>query len=93
MYCAYVRMYCIRLYDIRMIRTYVHLYVICAVYIYIDLCVRMYCIRLYDIRMIQWILINLPQFAFKEYGGLMSLADKLDVHWYLYIILVLGNCD
>ena len=22
----------------------------------------------------------------------MSLTDKLDVHWYLYIILVLGNC-
>ena len=22
----------------------------------------------------------------------MSLADQLDVHWYLYIILVLGSC-
>ena len=22
----------------------------------------------------------------------MSLADLLDNHWYLYIILVLGNC-
>ena len=22
----------------------------------------------------------------------MSLADLLDIHWYLYIILVLGNC-
>ena len=22
----------------------------------------------------------------------MSLADELDIHWYLYIILVLGNC-
>ena len=39
----------------------------------------------------QCILINLPQFVFKEYGGLTSLVDKLDIHWYLYIILVLGN--
>ena len=22
----------------------------------------------------------------------MSLVDQLDIHWYLYIILVLGNC-
>ena len=22
----------------------------------------------------------------------MSLADKPDIHWYLYIILVPGNC-
>ena len=22
----------------------------------------------------------------------MSLADGLDIHWYLYIIFVLGNC-
>ena len=22
----------------------------------------------------------------------MSLLDELDIHWYLYIILVLGNC-
>ena len=33
------------------------------------------------------------KFVFKEYGGLMSLADQLDIHWYLYIILVLGNGD
>ena len=41
----------------------------------------------------QWIPVNLPQFVFKVYGGLMSLADYLDIHWYLYIILELGNCD
>ena len=22
----------------------------------------------------------------------MSLVDQLDIHWYSYIILVLGNC-
>ena len=38
---------------------------------------------------VQWMLINPPQFVFKVYGGLTSLADQLDNHWYLYIILVL----
>ena len=37
-------------------------------------------------------LVNLLQLVFKEYGGLTSLADQLDIHWYLYIILVLGKC-
>ena len=41
---------------------------------------------------IMLILINPLQFVFKEYGGLTSLADKLDIHWYLYTILILGNC-
>ena len=41
---------------------------------------------------IQSILVNPPQFTFKEYGGLTSLADELDIHGYLYFILVLGNC-
>ena len=35
---------------------------------------------------------NLLQFIFKQYGGLMSLADLLDIHWYLYVILVMENC-
>ena len=38
--------------------------------------------------MTQRIFINLPQFVFKEYGGLTSLTD-LDIHCYLYIIIVL----
>ena len=38
------------------------------------------------------ILINPPQFIFEEYGGVTSLADQLDIHWYLHIVLVLGNC-
>ena len=40
----------------------------------------------------QRIFVNLPQFFIKEYGALTHLVDKLDIHWYLYIILVLGNC-
>ena len=41
---------------------------------------------------IQGKLVNPLQFIFKGYGGLMHLADKQDIHWYLYVILVLGNC-
>ena len=37
-------------------------------------------------------LVSPPQFVFKEYGGLTSLAVQPDIHWYLYIISVLGNC-
>ena len=47
------------------------------------------CFSLLDV---QRIFINPPQFVFKEYGGLTSLVDLLDIHLYLYIILVLGNC-
>ena len=42
--------------------------------------------------MTQRILVNLPQFVFKEYGGLTSLAD-LDIHCYLYIIIVLVRTE
>ena len=31
---------------------------------------------------IQRILVNPLQFVFKEYDGLTSLADLLDIHWY-----------
>ena len=30
---------------------------------------------LHHIQPIEWILVNLPQFIFKEYGGLTSFAD------------------
>ena len=30
-------------------------------------------------------------FVFEEYDGLMRLVGSLDIHWYLYIILVFGN--
>ena len=33
-----------------------------------------------------------PNSFSQEYGGLTSLGDELDMHWYLYIILVLGDC-
>ena len=39
------------------------------------------------------ILVYPPQVIYKKCGGLTSLADQLDIHWYLYIVSVLGNCD
>ena len=29
---------------------------------------------------------------FSKYVGLVILADQVDIHLYMYIILVLGNC-
>ena len=30
---------------------------------------------------------------FEECGGLMSLADQLDIQYCLYVTLMVGNCD